>query len=124
MMMTNVATYLPRDLTLAAALTARGAGLSGGGGDARGGTRQPDAARRILEHVRRRMAHVELAEFPFVANTHDDQVDFAFERFVDDCRANVAGLQNLGFELYAKFIRHVFGAPQDSVTLGRFRRQI
>src|SRR5438132_7434385 len=102
----------PRGRRLAPALTARRAGWAGSSGDARRGPSQPDATRRVLEDIRRSVTHVELAELPFVANTHDDQVDFAFERLIHDRRANVTGLQDLSFKLDAKFIGDVLGATE------------
>src|SRR5215471_9611925 len=90
MMMTNVS-RLPRMIELAPALTCR-AGWSLGRAHERRRAGQPHAAWSVLEHIGRGMPQVELAELALVADAHDDQVDLAFEGFVDDCGAHVARL--------------------------------
>src|ERR1700716_1037436 len=54
------------------------------GGYAWRSARQPHPARGIFEYIGRGVAHVEFAEFAFVADAHDDQVDLSLQRFVDD----------------------------------------
>src|ERR671932_1712676 len=86
--------------------------------------RQPDATRRVLQDIWRRVAHVELAEFALVADSHHDQIDLALERLIHDGRADVAGLQNLGFHVDAELVGDMLSPRQDGVTLGGLRRQI
>ena len=76
-------------------MLASGSGRPRCGGYAWRSARQPYPTRCILENIGRRVAHVELTKFALVADAHDDQVDFAFEGFVNDRRANIARLSTV-----------------------------
>src|SRR5258708_31699343 len=60
---------------------------------------QQGAARCVLEDVGRRLAHVELAEALPVGHAHDDEIGLPLPDLVDDRRARLAGLQELGGDL-------------------------
>ena len=75
----------------------------------------------MLQHVRERDAQIELAE-PLLEDDPDDhQIDAAFEHLVDDRRADVARLEQIGVNRHAEALADLFGVVQQILAaLGLF----